>query len=538
MAKSKSAALLNAEAEVRRARVLENVWAFRRDTMTRLAENARDLNKSCGYPETIAPADYLDMYKRMGVAARIVDIYPEESWRLDPLIYDDEDPTAESPFTEKLKEIIDQFNLFHYCERIDKMSGICSYGVLLIGVADGKELDQPVQGLDENGVSKKPTPKELLFLRPLDETMAPIAKWNFDKKTKRFGQPTKYNLKLVSVQAGEVLLGEVATAGDLPSEDTAVHWTRVVHVADNRTSSETNGSPRLENVFNNLTDIRKLLGGSAEMLWRGGFPGISFEVDPSLVGQVEIDKVALRKEMEAYSEGMQRYIANIGVTAKSLAPQVASPRDHIDVQYEALSIAKAVPKRILMGSEQGELASSEGTDAWNGRLKKRNAKYTGPMLLRVIIQRFIDIGILPPPKDNRFKIDWPDLSSPTEDDIATTAGKMTAALVAYSNSSAAQQVVPPANFMELILKWEQAVIEQVIEDAAQFIEDNPPPDDFGNPVDPETGEPMLDPLMEDKAASLGGAALAKPGDDSKQPGSKDPKKKGAIPGKKPPFGKK
>ena len=53
----------------------------------------------------------------------------------------------------------------------------------------------------------------------------------------------------------------------------------------------------MQRSYNRLLDARKILGGSGEMFWRGGFPGYSFEVNSGMDG-AEVDTTSLRSEME------------------------------------------------------------------------------------------------------------------------------------------------------------------------------------------------------------------------------------------------
>ena len=46
----------------------------------------RDLYEQCGYPVDIAPQDYVAQYLRGDLAARIVDAYPDATWREAPTV--------------------------------------------------------------------------------------------------------------------------------------------------------------------------------------------------------------------------------------------------------------------------------------------------------------------------------------------------------------------------------------------------------------------------------------------------------------------
>jgi hypothetical protein len=105
----------------------------------------RDYDKEFGYPSSINKDMLLELYKRKPLAQRIVSIYPRECWETDPVIYDYEQP-QESPFEQAWALLQEKHNILAYMERVDVLSGIGSYGVMLLGVSDGKELYEPIDG--------------------------------------------------------------------------------------------------------------------------------------------------------------------------------------------------------------------------------------------------------------------------------------------------------------------------------------------------------------------------------------------------------
>ncbi len=119
----------------------------------------RDVYASAGYDSQITYKKFLARYLRQDVATRIVDIFADESWRLDPEILDgldDETAVEDTEFviawkqlaTARMDGAITRRGLTHYLHRLDKVSGIGTYGVLYLGLADGGD---PKQEARENG---------------------------------------------------------------------------------------------------------------------------------------------------------------------------------------------------------------------------------------------------------------------------------------------------------------------------------------------------------------------------------------------------
>lgn len=448
-----------------------------------LDQGKRDINIECGYPDTIDAETCKAMYDREGIGTRVVSVHPESTWEMDPEVYETEDPT-ETAFEGRWKELLEDMNLYHYLHRIDEMSGIGHYGVVLLGFDDNRGLAEPVEGVTGDRPrrdkrkppsSQPPNPtgsgtptlepkRELLFLRTFDETQVQISEFEADYSSPRYGLPTKYLITLHDPQLTPSAFQAV------PGKQETVHWSRVLHIADNRRSSEVYGLPRMINCYNRLYDLRKLLGGSAEMFWKGAWPGFAYEADPALVesGAWEIDNEAVKEEFERYSEGLQRYISTIGLKVQSLDPQIAGPGEHVDSAIRAICIALSCPKRIFEGSERGELASSQDTRAWNGRIKRRQERYVTPMILRPFVTRLQQAGAIADPSE--LHVDWPDLNSPSDQERAQVALVTTQAMAAYV-AGGVDVLMPPKEYLMGVLNKSLEEAEAIMEEAEQIIEE-------------------------------------------------------------------
>ncbi len=384
--------------------------------LDKLLDPRRDIDRECGYPIDVTPWAYRLLYDREGVAHRVVEVLPNETWAKDPTIYEDEGSESETPFEQAWSELVEYKNIFHFLHKVDQVSGIGRFGVLLMGFDDGKDLAEPIDGINERG---EPTgegpPKKLLFLRTFDESVCYITAREGDFQNPRYSQPRYYNLIFRDLQGANAgglggpggVEGWGSGGGTVIDITKRVHWSRVIHVADNRQLSEIYGIPRMQPVLNRLIDLRKVLSGSGEMFWKGAYPGISFEINPALtqLPGMDIDEDTLRKEIENYQMGLQRYILLTGLTAKSLAPQVADPSNHVDKLMEHIATTLGIPLRVFIGSERGSLASSQDQQTWNLRLAHRQEHYVSPMIVRPFVERLIALRVLPEPEDG-YTIEW------------------------------------------------------------------------------------------------------------------------------------
>lgn len=419
-----------------------------------LIDPRRDIDYECGYPLNITSQQYRWFYEREGIATRVVEILPRESWALSPSIYQN-DTEDETPFEAAWNKLEEDHHILSNLQSIDILSGIGYYGIMLLGLDDGLPLDQPVAGYDPvTNTMSSGRQLKLLYIRNFDESEVEITSFDNNPNSPRAGQPNSYNIRFIDTT--QVNTGAVGTSTILAS----VHWTRVLHVADGRKSSYVFGTPRLQCVFNRIYDLRKILSGSGEMFWKGAFPGIAFEVDPTIAASINLDKEGLRKEFYEYSMGLQRYLALQGVTAKSLAPQVASPEKHFETNIKAICVSIATPYRIFMGSEEAKLASIQDLRAWNHRLARRQESYISPYIIRNFISRVMGFGILPFVES--YLIFWPDLNTSTNTEKADLAFKRTQAMAQYAMTPQLASIMTPLHFYTIILDIPQDQAEAIL----------------------------------------------------------------------------
>lgn len=443
-----------------------------RNALNRLwsGKGEEDVDEECGYPDSISFDMYKRMYLREGIARRVVNCLPEECWGVDPWVYETEDvnKSAETPFEKDWLKLQKRFNVYGKLKRLDEISRIGRYGVMLIGIDDGRSLARRIDGLTEDGEPKKARneiKRNLLYLMPFDEGEARIDRFQEDKNSMRYGQPLYYNIEFNDPQNMSGYTGTTQT----------VHWSRLIHVADNCMSSDIFGSPAQEPCYNYLLNIRKTLGGSAEMLWKGGFPGLVFQSAPGL--EVDLDVKSAEAQAEKYMKRLRRYLAVENMEVKSLPPNVEDPSNHIDKQIMAICIAINYPQRMFMGSEEARMASIMDSEMTNKRAHGRQGVHCDPNLLRPLVDRFLAMRVVSPLKNkplrglkNRLDLipeyftGWPDLYAISGKDKADMTGVLVKALSEYITSGAAR-IFPPLQFLTMIMDFTTEQAEEIIKAA-------------------------------------------------------------------------
>lgn len=403
----------------------------------------RDIYEALGYPRNLTYDDYFNMYKRGVVACRIIEAPVDGVWEQKPEIV--EDIEAETQFEKGIQDIIKKKRLFHYLRRVDLLSCIGEYAVLLLGVDDGLELNEPMTAA-----------KELLYIQPYSENSAEIVAWDKDQQSPRYGLPESYRLKIAEP-------GKVDT---YKTQD--VHHSRVVHVAQGLLESNVYGTPRLERIFNRLLNLELIVGGSAEMFWQGAFPGLQFNAQPEMnMSQTAAD---MKEKIDEYVHGLKRYLTTQGLDVNKLSADIANPQDHVAVQLSMISIASGIPKRILEGSERGELASSQDGENWNDRLDSRRRDETEPSILRPFIDRLISVGVVAPPAGGEYTVSWPDLNDTSPKEKADVGKIRTEATAKYIESGM-DILIPPKQYFEEMLDMPVDQVDRLLAGAENALED-------------------------------------------------------------------
>lgn len=347
----------------------------------------RDYERECGYPATITLEQYHRAYQRNGFCQRIVHLMPDECAQLAPEITEKDSEEAETPWEATFKEHAQSVNLWHYIQEADKQAGIGRYGILLIGLSDGKKLSEPAtrgKGL------------RVIYMRPYAEGEVSIVRYVNDPTNARYGKPEFYQINTIDL-SGENETGAVMPTIDAVPDTLQVHWSRVLHFSD---SGEVLSQPRLKRTWNWAhVDLSKLVGGGAEMFWRGAFPGFFFSVDPSVDMADEDKKTAIKESSFSYFNTLTRAMHMQGVTVQQLNPVIADPTAQFSLILQLCAISENCPLPVFTGAQPGGLSADSGirgSDEWSIRKQARRDRYLIPKIIRAYIDMMIQYGVLGP----------------------------------------------------------------------------------------------------------------------------------------------
>lgn len=400
----------------------------------------RDIEAACGYVKNLEFADYWDLYDRTDVATRVVETYPDFTWLQNPEIYEKED-SKETKFERDWQAHTEECLPFGELRKLDILAGIGKFGLLVMGVNDGGSLESPLLPMTATATRHR----SITYYRAYTEGEVKITTWDDNPQSLRYGLPLMYEVRPNHGQQSYTVSprleqGSKTNDGGNINEPFSgsfkVHYSRCLHFADNALCGSVWGVERLRRVFNRMSDIVKVVGGSAEMFWQGAFSGIAFEMD----AESEVSdtaKAAMKDDIDKYINNLQRTILLQGVKANPLSPSIASPKDHLDVQLTLISIASRIPKRILSGSEMGKLSSTQDAENWDLQITTRRTNVATPSLMKPYVAFCIRNGIVRPPvlSDKAFFIEWPAMSELSTVDKAKSADNFTTALETYCSKA-------------------------------------------------------------------------------------------------------
>jgi len=261
---------------------------------SRTYKGKRDLNEALGYPDTkdLTFDYYYNKYDRNELAAAVIDRPVNKTWDGDLMIIEENKKKEESKLSKEWELLNEQLKVKKNLVRLDKLSGIGEFGVLLFGFSDVKDTEDfktPVGGIK----------LKLNYIKPLSQSEVTINEWETDTSNERYGLPKVYTLT-------------VGAAGVTTTKNIEVHHSRVLHITAGSLTSDVYGRPRLKPIINRLLDYEKVLGGDAEMFWRGARPGYTalskdnYEMDTAT-------KDALHEELDMYEHDLRRIITGQGI---------------------------------------------------------------------------------------------------------------------------------------------------------------------------------------------------------------------------------
>jgi len=400
-------------------------------------EGERDTYKSFGYPKDLAFKDYLNLYERDEMASTIADFIADETWRNEPILIDGDSRTDSdndedlTDFLRTWKALNKRLKLITALNNADIYNAISRYSMIFLG-APG-QFDQPLTKLSAEG---------LRYISVHNEGNAKIAQLETTQTDPRYGLPLYYKITF------DEDIGEVK-----------VHWSRLIHFKEGNPSSRTYGTPRLKRIFNRLLDWEKVMGGASEAFWLLVNPGWVFTVEDDAEFPVEGTQefTDLDDQINAFMQNIQRFLKLTGVKAEKFDADLVSAKEQGSMIIKSLSTGSRVPQRVLVGNEAGELASTQDDENLAAYISTRQNKHADDGMLVPVVERFLELGILPQPSNGEYTTEWPSLFQMTDEQKATLAVKV-ANLINTLSGGLLEQVIDIETFIDIFFPKAKATL--------------------------------------------------------------------------------
>lgn len=419
---------------------------------TQTYNGARDIYSALGYPKSLYFEDFLSRYFRQDMAKAVIDRPVKASWKGTISVIENT-RSKRTKFEKEWNKLYTKLKLKSVFMRADKLAGLGNYSVIFLGLDDTRTKE----GF-RNKVRKG---AKLKYVKPLSMTSAMIDEWETNPKSPRYGLPKFYKIR-ITTQSSSFLTASNSTVAGAMEDDFVVHYSRVVHIVDDILEDEVNGIPRLQAVFNRLLDLEKLVGGDAEMFWRGARPGYTGTVKDDY--EISADMLAdVQNQINEFEHNLKRVLVNEGIDYKSLEQQIADPSNHVDVQVQMISAVTGIPKRILIGSERGELSSAQDKQEWISYVTSRREETNEPNILRPFIDHLIEYDIIPQPKVDEYSVVWDKLFSLSDKEKVELGKNRAIALKEWSTNPAAQYMLPFEMFLQFLMGLDDTQISVIAE---------------------------------------------------------------------------
>ena len=227
----------------------ERLRALRADLDLWLGDARHDFARDFGWPTRLSLSALRLAYERNALAAAAINKITAKTWREDPqLVFGD--GVAEAGFA----ALADRTRLFARLAQADARAQVQGYAGLLLRVADGLPLDQPLgqaQGF-----------AGLIGIMPLWAEQLSVADFDEEITSTTFGQPCSYSLS-----------GQIGGRSPL---QTSVHASRILLISADGTLEAPSS---LAAGYNALLTWQKIMGAGGEGFWRNARNSLVFNLD-------------------------------------------------------------------------------------------------------------------------------------------------------------------------------------------------------------------------------------------------------------------
>jgi len=336
-------------------------------------KNNRDFYQVFGWESNISSSLLYSIYKAHGIAKAVNDTPVTTTWRYYPTV------KGSSSFETSMGLLNKRIKLFDTLKKADRLSGVSFYSIIVLNIKNQsyKSKLRSFQMKNLTSVSVY-ADHEVQIIPYLDE------------KTK-----SRYGIKAYKIGMVEV------------------HPSRVIHVAEN-SDNGVQGQSRLAPIYNQLMDMWKISGSTAELYYISA----SLLLNAKAMDGFKVNKgdaTELQDGLLEVVNKMKGFLITNGFEVENIAPDITSPKDSWDVMEKFISSTSAIPRRVLFGSEMGELASTQDQSTYYERIESRQTNHVTPNIINTFIDKCMVFSDL---EFSDYDVTWQKLSALSEKDVS------------------------------------------------------------------------------------------------------------------------
>jgi hypothetical protein len=198
---------------------------------------------------------------------------------------------------------------------------------------------------------------------------------------------------------------------------------------------------------------------SGEGYWQNGNPLLNIKTQGAPPPGVTIDTEGTKQQVWKLQNSLQKFLQLVGMDAEMLSPDIKDPSPFFDLFITLIAASIKVPKRILLGTEEAQLAGKQDSNHLSESVRGRRRKHCSK-LIREFVYWLMSLGVL----DwlDTVNIDWDDEETMSEKEKADILKIKTDALVAYAGSVEARTVMTEPQYFEKVWGMDQADVEMIV----------------------------------------------------------------------------
>jgi hypothetical protein len=357
-----------------------------------------------GYKPELEFEDHYQMYRRFGIAKAGIKMPVNMCWRTFPKIMEgnegDGDLRAEpTEWENAINSIFKSTKLMRKLKRVDEFQRVGHYGAFVVqirGTGDQPDWCKPLDKIRADQIVK--------FI-PLYEIQLDPTEWDNDKTSERYGEPVMYQFQ-------ESRLND-STTQDNRLRVVSVHHSRVIIFAEGADDESIYGVPANEAGFNDLITMEKIIGAGGEGFWKSAkMPTVYTNTSKDAPAPTEKEIDEMDAAIKDFAEGVDKYLMTGGLDPKVLSSVMSDPKEPFSIALQSYSAGIEVAAKLLIGSQEGKLASQEDARFTMSAMQSRREDFCS-IMVQSCVDWFVVHGVAP---RIGYYVEWDDLLAPSDKD--------------------------------------------------------------------------------------------------------------------------